>query len=66
MAGEEAKKFLEEGNRLYKEGKYQEALESFDKALAFDPRLAAAWYNRGNALAKLGEYQEAVESYDKA
>src|SRR3989304_6014609 len=66
MAGEEAKKFLEEGNRLLEDGKHLEAVEGYDKALALDPKYAAAWNNRGNALDDLGKYQEAVESYDKA
>jgi len=66
MAGEEAKRLFEEGNRLFEGGKYQGAVESYDKALAIDPKDAAAWYNRGNALGDEGKYQKAVESYDKA
>lgn len=66
MSQGEAEKLFEQGNRLYEQGRYQEAVESYDKALAIDPKYAAAWNNRGLALDNLGKHQEAVESYDKA
>ena len=48
-----------EGNRLYHEGKYDEALAAYDRALAADPKSAAIAYNRGLALHRLTRYDEA-------
>lgn len=62
IANDDAKRYLEEGNRLYEAGKRQEAIDSYDKAIAIDPKLAQAWYNRGNALSALGKHQEAIDS----
>ncbi len=44
----------------------EEALASYDKALAIKPDYADALYNRGNTLKELGRGEEAVASYDKA
>ena len=44
----------------------QEALASYDKAIALKPDFAAAHYNRGNALMILNSAEEALASYDKA
>jgi predicted O-linked N-acetylglucosamine transferase (SPINDLY family) len=46
--------------------KGQEALADFDKALAGDPALAAAWNNRGLALNLLRRHDEALASFDRA
>ena len=43
-----------------------EALASYDKALAIDPGYQKAWTNRGAALCDLARYQEAVASQEKA
>ena len=45
--------------------RFDEALASFDRALAID-RLAGAHSNRGNALRALDRYDEALASYDRA
>lgn len=66
MAEDEAEKLLEEGNRLFEDSKYEEAMRAYDKVLAIRPKYAEAWEKKGNALGKLGRHQEAVESYDKA
>jgi Flp pilus assembly protein TadD len=47
-------------------GQTEAALESFDRALAIEPRFAKAHCNRGVALAELGQWQEALASYDQA
>ena len=51
---------------LGKSGKYQEAIEHFDKAIELDPNYVDAWYNKGVVLDNLGEHEEAIECYDKA
>lgn len=51
---------------LTKLGKYQEAIESYDKALEINPNDFDAWNNKGHALKDSGRYQEAITSYDKA
>ncbi len=43
MTESEVRKIFDEGNRLSKEGKHQEAGESYDKALAIDPKHTSAW-----------------------
>lgn len=46
--------------------RYNEALASFDRALAIKPNDAEAYLKRGNILQDLQRYEEALESYDKA
>jgi len=47
-------------------GKYDKAIEDFNKAIELNPDLAVAYYNRGNTYAELGEYDRAIKDYDKA
>ena len=47
-------------------GRPQEALASFDQALALDPDNAAAHFNRGSTLLDLNRSQEALAAYEKA
>jgi Tfp pilus assembly protein PilF len=43
-----------------------EALASFDRAIALKPDYAEAFYNRGNVLQKLKRLSEALASFDQA
>jgi len=45
--------------------RYDEALESFDKAIEIEPNNILTWGGRGATLGILGRYNEALESYDK-
>ena len=54
------------GTVLSKLGRFEEALESYAKALAIKPDYAEALNNRGNVLRELGRLQEALESYNRA
>ena len=56
-----------EGLRLYyREGKYDEAIALFDKAIEIDPSHAAAWHDRGLCLRELGKDAEALRSFNRA
>ena len=57
------------GNRaniLVDAGLPDEALKSFDRALALNPASAPDWLNRGALLQELGRHAEALASFDKA
>jgi predicted O-linked N-acetylglucosamine transferase (SPINDLY family) len=47
-------------------GRYQDAVNLLDLAIAIDPNAAQTWNNRGNALQELKRPQEALDSFDRA
>jgi tetratricopeptide (TPR) repeat protein len=47
-------------------GRYQEALENAEQAIALEPNYELAWNCRGNALSNLRCYEEAIASFEKA
>ena len=49
---------LERGNRLYRAGRYAEAVEAYRAALAGGTDTPQLRYNLGTALVRLGEYEE--------
>ena len=63
-----------QGNALFKSKHYEEAIDSFNKALKIQPGDHYIWYNRGIGLGKLGNFKEAIclqqrfpiASFDKA
>jgi tetratricopeptide (TPR) repeat protein len=63
---DDAETWFEKGNSLYLEGRYQEAIASYDNALKFKPDNHDAWCNRGSALGNLGRLEEAIASCDEA
>jgi len=58
--------YVKQGDAMFMEKGYEEAIGLYDRAIAQQPDLPEAWNNRGGALAKLQRYQEAIASYDKA
>ena len=61
-----AGELYEKGKILHSEGKYEESLRCFDKALEINPQDVYAWTFKGNFLYCLGCYKEALHCYDKA
>jgi len=57
---------LERGNRMYREGRYQEAVEAYRSALQGGRTGPELHYNLGTALLALGEYGEAEQHLQAA
>ncbi|MGB3404547.1 MAG: tetratricopeptide repeat protein [Microcoleaceae cyanobacterium] len=60
------KDYAKQGEKLFLERNYQEALNTYAKALEIKESLPEVWNNRGVILTKLQRYAEAIDSYDKA
>ncbi len=60
------KQLYENGIMLHNQGKFAEALECYDKALAIDPKSSVVLSNKGLTLHNQGKFAEALECYDKA
>ncbi len=64
--GKTAEQYFEEGSNFLMLGQLEEAVTSFDRAIAIKPEFAEAWDDRGIALCNLGRHEEAVTSFDRA
>jgi tetratricopeptide (TPR) repeat protein len=53
------------GNGYYAEGRYEEAIMAYNKAIELNPD-THIWYNIGNAALFLGKYDTAIEAYNNA
>jgi tetratricopeptide (TPR) repeat protein len=56
--------WLNEANRLYLTGSYEQAAAMYTRAVNLNPSLLAAWLNLGNALYFLGKYNESLNAYE--
>ena len=54
------------GVTLQGQGRLQDAIESYDRAIQLKPDYVDAYYNRGIALKDTGQPEQAVESYEMA
>jgi tetratricopeptide (TPR) repeat protein len=61
-----AEDYTTQGHALWCEERYEEALDSYEKALQINPDLAHAWSGKGKALDRLNRYEEALNFYDQA
>ena len=65
-AAQDGRREVEAGNRLYDEGRYQEAHARYLEALQQVPGLPLARFNEGNALYQSQEFQRAMEAFLEA
>lgn len=57
---------IEMGNKLYSQGKYQDSIQVYEKAIAIDPYDCAAHYNLAMAMVELSRYKEAIDHFNEA
>lgn len=57
---------LEQGNQLYTDGQYKEAIELYEGIQQSGLESAALYYNLGNAYYKNGQLPEAILNYERA
>ena len=58
--------FYQEGNRLYQEGDFQGALESYQRVIEAGLESGEIYYNVGNSHFKLGDLARAILNYERA
>jgi tetratricopeptide (TPR) repeat protein len=56
--------WLDNANKLYLAGYYDQAAVSYDKAVKLDPSQSDGWINMANSLYFLGRYQESLDAYN--
>ncbi|MGK7893152.1 MAG: tetratricopeptide repeat protein, partial [Xenococcus sp. (in: cyanobacteria)] len=54
------------GNQLLREGKLEEAIASYQKAIEENPRFALSYQNLGETLEKVGRIEEAITAFRQA
>ena len=52
------------GNEFLDQGKYNKAINAYDKALAIDPSFDVALNNKGVALSEIGRYNDSLEAFN--
>jgi len=65
-SGTEASEYTKRASNLFYIGRYAEALELFDRAIALDPRITRAHSGRGITLAQLGLPQDGYDAAQRA
>ena len=64
-SSQDGRKAMDDGEKMLKAGRYAEAIQSFDRALAADKSMAGAYLLRGRAKAALGQTEQAVADFTK-
>ena len=63
---ESVDKLSEMGKKQLEDGQYENALNSFEKAISLNQNDPDLWNMMGTALRSLGRYNEAIECFNKS
>ena len=66
LIADEASQTFEEGNRLYLQAKYAEAIVQYEKVVERGSESGELYFNLGNAYYKSGKIQKAILNYERA
>ena len=66
LLADEASRSFEEGNRLYLQAKYAEAIAQYEKVSEGGNESGELYFNLGNAYYKNGKIQKAIINYERA
>jgi len=66
VMAETAEVLFVKGQTFASEGKYDQAIQVYDQALATDPKNDKVYFVKGQALAAEGKYDQAIQAYDQA
>ncbi|MDF2941017.1 MAG: repeat containing protein [Gammaproteobacteria bacterium] len=61
-----ARKLKDQGNAYFQSGKYDQALNCYNKGIMLDPSMPELWYYKGMAHKKVNEAFLAVKAFDEA
>jgi len=61
-----AKDWIHKGVDFYGQGRYNETIQAFDRAIEINPQYADAWSRKGIVLSRLGRYDEAIQAFNKS
>jgi tetratricopeptide (TPR) repeat protein len=61
-----ASEWMDKGIALAEQGKYDEAIQVYDKAIEQDPTFAYPWNGKGLILSFQGKHDEAILALDEA
>lgn len=64
--GQTARSYFMQGTDLNNQGRYEEALENFNKAIEIDSNYSAAFNNRGFSKDKLMDFEGAIQDFNSA
>jgi tetratricopeptide (TPR) repeat protein len=62
----EARELMDKGYSLTELGRFAEALDAYDQAIALQPNYAWAWARKGRTLRLLNRYEEALACFNKS
>ena len=64
--GGPAARYIEQGDELCEQGRFDEAIDEYTKAIRLDPGWEDPYWLRGLAYCELGQYERGIEDFNEA